>query len=183
MIDPKHPTLSITRQFELIRLNRSTWYYETAPENAEDFALKKLIDRIFTDMPYFGSRKMAEMLRRAGHPAGRKRVQRLMREMGLEVIWQRPSSRWTANVISMFIGAINSTRRAPTAISSAWLDQRPLPIRQRICTMQPGTAILPPGGLRPHFVTPLEIRQPKRITKAGTTPLFVYLTEFRVRLL
>jgi len=92
MIDPKHPTLSITRQCELVGLNRSTWYYEATPESAEDLALKKLIDRIFTDTPYFGSRKMAEMLRRAGHSVGRKRVQRLMREMGLEVIWQRPNT-------------------------------------------------------------------------------------------
>ena len=92
MIDPKHPTLSITRQCELVGLNRSTWYYEAASESAEDLALKKLIDRIFTDTPYFGSRKMAEMLRRGGHSVGRKRVQRLMREMGLEVVWQRPNT-------------------------------------------------------------------------------------------
>ena len=92
MINPQHPKLPIVRQCELIGLNRSTWYYEPVPESAENLALKALIDRIFTETPYFGSRKMAEMLRRQGHPVNRKRVQRLMQEMGLEVIWQKPNT-------------------------------------------------------------------------------------------
>ena len=62
------------------------------PESAENLALKAAIDRIFTDAPYFGSRKIAETLRRQGHPVNRKRVQRLMREMGLEAIWQKPNT-------------------------------------------------------------------------------------------
>ncbi len=92
MINPAHPKLSIVRQCELVGLSRSTWYYEPTPESAEDLALKALIDRIFTDAPYYGSRKMAEMLRREGHSVNRKRVQRLMREMGLEAIWQKPNT-------------------------------------------------------------------------------------------
>lgn len=92
MIRPEHPKLSIVRQCELVGLSRSTWYYEPVPEGAENLALKALIDRIFTDTPYFGSRKIAEMLRRQGHPVNRKRVQRLMREMGLEAIWRKPNT-------------------------------------------------------------------------------------------
>jgi putative transposase len=92
MINPEHPKLSVVRQCELVGLARSSWYYEPAPESAENLALKALIDRIFTDAPYYGSRKMAEMLRRQGHPVNRKRVQRLMREMGLEAIWQKPNT-------------------------------------------------------------------------------------------
>ena len=92
MIAPNHPTLSIVQQCELVGLSRSTWYYEPVAESAEDLALKELIDRIFTDTPYFGSRKVTEMLRRAGHHVNRKRVRRLMREMGLEVIWRKPNT-------------------------------------------------------------------------------------------
>jgi len=92
MINPEHPRLSVTRQCELVGLGRSTWYYEPVPESAENLALKAAIDRIFTDQPYFGSRKIAEALRRQGHPVNRKRVQRLMREMGLEAIWQKPNT-------------------------------------------------------------------------------------------
>jgi len=92
MINPEHRRLSVTRQCELVGLGRSTWYYEPVPESAENLALKAAIDRIFTDQPYFGSRKIAETLRRQGHPVNRKRVQRLMREMGLEAIWQKPNT-------------------------------------------------------------------------------------------
>jgi putative transposase len=92
MIDPKHPNLSIVRQCELVGLARSSWYYEPAGESAQTLALKALIDQIFTEAPYFGSRKMTEMLRRQGHAVNRKRVRRLMREMGLEAIWQRPNT-------------------------------------------------------------------------------------------
>jgi putative transposase len=92
MINPGHPKLSIVRQCELVGLNRSSWYYEPVPESAEDLALKALIDRIFTDAPYYGSRKMVEMLRRQGYLVNRKRVRRLMREMGLEVIWRKPNT-------------------------------------------------------------------------------------------
>jgi putative transposase len=92
MIDPKHPKLSVVRQCALVGLNRSTWYYTPVEESAEDLALKALIDRLFLETPYFGSRKMAEMLRRQGYRVNRKRVRRLMREMGLEVIWRKPNT-------------------------------------------------------------------------------------------
>ena len=92
MIDPKHPKLSVVRQCALVGLSRSTWYYEPVGDSAEDLALKALIDRLFLDTPYFGSRKMTEMLRRRGHRVNRKRVRRLMREMGLAVIWRKPNT-------------------------------------------------------------------------------------------
>lgn len=92
MIRPEHPKLSVVQQCALVGLARSSWYYEPVPESAENLALKAAIDRIFTDAPYYGSRKMAEMLRREGYSVNRKRVQRLMREMGLEAIWQKPNT-------------------------------------------------------------------------------------------
>ena len=51
-----------------------------------------LIDRQFMETPYYGSRKMTAWLRRAGHVVNRKRVRRLMRQMGLQVIWQKPNT-------------------------------------------------------------------------------------------
>ena len=93
MINPEHPKLSIVRQCELVGLSRSTWYYERISKRAENLALKVLIDCIFTDAPYYGSRKMAEMLRRQGHPVNRKRVQRLMRGLPID----RPYQVWRAD--------------------------------------------------------------------------------------
>jgi putative transposase len=92
MIKPEHPKLSIVRQCELVGLSRSSWYYRPVPESAETLALKAEIDRICTDAPYFGARKVAAVLRRQGLVVNRKRVARLMREMGLEAIWRKPNT-------------------------------------------------------------------------------------------
>ena len=91
MID-KHETLSLTRQCGLVGLARSSLYYKPSNDNAGDLALKAQIDRLFLEAPYYGTRKMTEALRRLGHTVNRKRVRRLMREMGLQVIWQRPNT-------------------------------------------------------------------------------------------
>jgi putative transposase len=76
--------LSISRQCELIGLNRSTYYLPPAVESAEDLRLMRLIDEQYLKTPFYGSRKMAAHLGRAGEAVNRKRVQRLMRIMGLE---------------------------------------------------------------------------------------------------
>jgi putative transposase len=75
------PGLSLARQCELIGLPRSTRYYEPAGESAENLALMKRIDAEYLKTPFYGSRKLAEVLQ-----VNRKRVQRLMRIMGIEAI-------------------------------------------------------------------------------------------------
>jgi putative transposase len=77
------------RQCELLRLCRSNFYSEPAVETAENLALMKLIDQQHTDRPYFGSQRMTPWLRDQGHLVNRKRVQRLMRLMGLEAIYPK----------------------------------------------------------------------------------------------
>lgn len=71
-------------QCELLGLARSSYYYEPVPESAVNLRLMRLIDEQYLQTPYFGSRRMTEHLVRAGHVVNRKRVQRLMRTMGLE---------------------------------------------------------------------------------------------------
>lgn len=63
MIDPKHETLPVTRQCTLIGLSRSTLYYTPSNDNADDLALKALIDRLFLEAPSYGTRKMTAALR------------------------------------------------------------------------------------------------------------------------
>jgi putative transposase len=82
--------LSIGRQCELLGLARSSFYYEPALETPENLALMRLIDRQYTDCPFYGSRKMTTWLQGQGHEVNRKRVQRLMRLMGLEAIYPKP---------------------------------------------------------------------------------------------
>jgi len=82
--------LSIYRQCELLDLNRSTYYLPPAVESEEDLRLMRLIDRQYLVTPFYGSRKMAESLNRSGEAVNRKRVQRLMRLMGLEAVHPKP---------------------------------------------------------------------------------------------
>jgi putative transposase len=84
-IDPEHPNLSVRRQCELLDVARSTCYYEPARETPENLALMRAIDELYLKHPFYGSRKMAREL-----CINRKRAQRLMRLMGLEVIYCKP---------------------------------------------------------------------------------------------
>ena len=90
MIEEDHPELSVRRQCELLGLNRSTVYYEPVLETPENLALMRLIDEEYTAHPFFGSRKITQWLIGQGHEVNRKRVQRLMRLMGLEAIYPKP---------------------------------------------------------------------------------------------
>ena len=90
LVESKHPDLSIRRQCELLGLNRSTFYYEPSGATPEDLRVMRLIDELYTAWPFYGSRKITEELTRRGEEVNRKRVQRLMREMGLEAISPKP---------------------------------------------------------------------------------------------
>ena len=50
----------------------------------------KLIDRIYTEWPFYGARRLRDELRALGYPVGRQRVGRLMRQMGLEALYPKP---------------------------------------------------------------------------------------------
>ena len=90
MIDPKHSELSLVQQCRLVSMARSTYYYEGLGESELNLELMRRIDEQFLETPFYGSRQMARWLRRQGYTVGRKRVQRLMRKMGLEALYQRP---------------------------------------------------------------------------------------------
>jgi putative transposase len=90
LVEIEHPELSVRRQCELLGLNRSTFYYEPTGAASEDLRLMRLIDEQYTAYPFYGSRKMTEWLTRQGEEVNRKRVQRLMRVMGLEAIYPKP---------------------------------------------------------------------------------------------
>jgi putative transposase len=77
-------TISVRRQCELLDLNRSSLYYEATPINPQDLKLMNVIDEEFTKRPCLGSRQMKWRLWDRGFKVGRKRVRRLMRDMGLE---------------------------------------------------------------------------------------------------
>jgi putative transposase len=88
-IEPARTDLPLTRQCELAGVPRATVYrrlevmVRQQHEDQEDNELRALIDEQYTSRPFYGSRRMAVFLRGRGHKVNRKRVQRLMREMGL----------------------------------------------------------------------------------------------------
>jgi putative transposase len=90
LIEVGHPQLSVRRQGELLGLCRASLYYEPAPETAENLRLMRLLDREYTAHPFSGSRRMTAWLNARGEAVNRKRVQRLLRLMGLEAIYSRP---------------------------------------------------------------------------------------------
>lgn len=96
MIDPSanDKTPSIRRQCALIGLNRSSWYDRsaTAGESPENLALMQRIDAIYTAYPFYGSRKIVAALNREGRPVNRKRIQRLMRLMGIQSVAPKPNT-------------------------------------------------------------------------------------------
>lgn len=82
----------MARQCQLLGVARSSYYYRPAGETAENLRLMRLLDEIYTERPFYGSRRMAEELKRCGERVNRKRMQRLMRLMGLEAMYPRPKT-------------------------------------------------------------------------------------------
>jgi len=90
MVDRKHPALSTLRQCALMGISRSSIYYRPRAPSQKDLALIEQIDQQYLATPFYGSRRMKVWLGRQGHWVNRKRVQRLMRTMGLQAIYRRP---------------------------------------------------------------------------------------------
>ena len=85
-VEREDPALPVLQQCRLLAVSRASVYRRPAEVNDEDRAIMALIDRQYLARPYYGSRRMAAWLATQGHPVNRKRVQRLMRAMGLEAV-------------------------------------------------------------------------------------------------
>ena len=84
--------LSIARQCELLGLSRSGYYYQPTGENELNLLLMQLIDKEYTQHPFFGYRKMVPVLREEGYWVNKKRVARLMQVMGLQAMVPGPNT-------------------------------------------------------------------------------------------
>lgn len=90
LIDSSHKELSIARQCELLGICRSGWYYQPKELADRDLELMDLIDRQFTQTPFYGARRLCVALKEMGHVVNRKKMRRLMQRMGLEAIYPKP---------------------------------------------------------------------------------------------
>jgi putative transposase len=91
MIDRSHE-LPLVRQAELLRLSRSSLYYEPRPVPAAELAIMRRIDALHLDYPFAGSRMLRDLLRGEGVVIGRERVRTMMRRMCIEALYRRPNT-------------------------------------------------------------------------------------------
>jgi hypothetical protein len=89
MID-RGAKVPVKRQAELLDLSRSSVYYTPRPLSERDLMLMRRIDELHLELPFCGSRKLADRLRREGHEVGRRHVATLMRRLGIEALYRRP---------------------------------------------------------------------------------------------
>jgi putative transposase len=92
LVDHDDPALPVVAQCRLLKVARSTLYYQPVPVSTDDLTVMRRLDELYVASPFYGSRRMVAVLRREGVVINRKRVRRLMRLMGLEAIYQKPDT-------------------------------------------------------------------------------------------
>lgn len=128
MVEHDSDKLSISRQAELLSLNRASLYYTPVGVSDEEIRLQRRIDEMYTDRPVSGSRYITAILRREGWTINRKRVVRCMREMGIAGVSPGPnlSKRNLAHKIYPYLlrgvkaitGIMSFPSTSPTSASS-----------------------------------------------------------------
>ncbi|MEZ9292434.1 IS3 family transposase [Vibrio lentus] len=91
----KSTPLPIKRQCELFNIARSTAYYQPIGLSVEEIELRRIIDEIHLQYPFMGSRRVRTELAKKGHNVNRKRVIRIMRDMGIGAIYPKPKTTLT----------------------------------------------------------------------------------------
>src|SRR5947208_6492015 len=91
LVERESSSLPLIQQAKLLSVSRSSLYYHPREPSAEEIAIKHRIDELYTQYPFYGSRKMEAQLRREGVLITRKTVQRHMREMGIVAIYPGPN--------------------------------------------------------------------------------------------
>jgi len=112
MID-RGATLSVKRQCELLELNRTGVYYAPRPVPQEDLTLMRRIDELHLRWPFYGARRLARELAKAGHDVGRVHVGTLMRRMGIEARYRKPRTSIPARTAAIYpylLGALSIER-------------------------------------------------------------------------
>src|ERR1700680_3475004 len=91
LVERAEGELPLSLQADLLSLSRSSLYYQPRPPSAEEVRLKHRIDEVYTQSPFYGSRKIAAQLQREGMGINRKTVARYMQEMGIAAVYPGPN--------------------------------------------------------------------------------------------
>jgi putative transposase len=82
----------MTTQCELLSLNRTSIYYKKRPPSPEKIAILNAMDKIFTEEPTYGARRIRVELRKQGYSICRQTASDYMKLLGLEAIYQKPNT-------------------------------------------------------------------------------------------
>lgn len=90
LLEPEHKELSIRQQCALLEINRSNVYYVKKP--LEDVVLKlmRVVDEVYTQYPFFGTRQMVNYLRLMGYDVGRTQIRSIYEKLGLRALCPGP---------------------------------------------------------------------------------------------
>lgn len=102
LVEQENKTLPLRSQIELLGLSRSSLYYQPRGPSARKVRIKHRIDEIYTQYPFYGSRKIHQHLRREGEVIGKNTVARYMRQMGIEAIFPGPNLSKRAKSASVY---------------------------------------------------------------------------------
>jgi putative transposase len=91
LVEREGADVALRTQADLLSLSRASLSHRPRPPSAEEVALKHRIDALYTQYPFYGSRRITAQLRREGRDVNRKAVQRHMRDMGIAGICPGPN--------------------------------------------------------------------------------------------
>jgi putative transposase len=91
LLERENMALPLLVQADLLSVSRASLYYQPAPPDTTEVRLKRRIDEIYTESPFYGARKIAEQLQQEGHSCCRITARKYMQQMGIEAIRPRPN--------------------------------------------------------------------------------------------
>ncbi len=92
LIEPGNGEIAVARQCELLDLSRSSYYYRCCGESGQNLELMQRMDEQYLRTPFYGSPRMTTVLKRIGYPVNHKRVESLMRIMGIVAVYPKKTS-------------------------------------------------------------------------------------------
>jgi putative transposase len=92
MIDKNHPTLSVSKQCNLLSLHRNHLYYQASEESQENLEILAFLDKQYYETPFYGVRKLWKLLVKKGYAINKKRVKRLMNLLNWKTIYRAPNT-------------------------------------------------------------------------------------------
>ena len=91
MVEREARELPLSKQADLLGLSRSSLYYKSNGPSEKEIRVKHRIDEIYTQYPFYGSRRIRQQLRREGEPVGKNTIAKYMCEMGISAIYPGPN--------------------------------------------------------------------------------------------